>query len=153
MLLDKLRSDYELLAAEPINDKKAFDFFVTAESLLDWCAPGFKNKSLRKQMRSDDVLLQVLSHIASNAKHHEAEDARHKSVTASRKVSSLFGGRLYSGALFHGQIFSKGNLVVELNGPARAELGDSITAVELAKKVLVRMQELVVKYELAQNDI
>lgn len=145
-LLDKLRSDFESLATHPTDAGKAFNFFVTAESLLDWCAPDYTNKPLRKKLRDDDILLQTVSHIASNAKHFHAEAAHHNSVTETRKYSGLSSGGLFAGKLFQGKLFSKGGLMIELTGSAQAKFGSSITALDLAAKTLERCTELVKEF-------
>jgi hypothetical protein len=149
-LLEKLRSDFENLASQPTNAAMAFNFFVTAESLLDWCAPGYKNKSLRKNLRDDDVLLQIASHIASNAKHYQSEANHHNSVTSTSygRRSGLKGGRLFSGTLNQGNLLSGGgNLTIQLTGPALTKFGNSITALELARITLKRWDEPISKFD------
>lgn len=96
-LLKKLRYEYEHFRLEPLNTYTAFNFFVTAEHLLDWQYPGRANRSQRKQVRANSVILQICSHIANGAKHFQVEDKHHKSVSDTGQT-----GTLYSGALFRG---------------------------------------------------
>ena len=79
-LLRKMEHDHARMESEPSNEYAAFDFFVTAEHMLDWIHPGRNNKKVRESVRDSEVLLQVTSHIANGAKHFEATDSCHKSV-------------------------------------------------------------------------
>lgn len=55
----------------------AFDFFVTAEHIVDWTHP--KDREKRKELRGLP-LLAVTSHIANDAKHFEVTAKHHQSV-------------------------------------------------------------------------
>ena len=77
---------------DPANPYPAFDFFVTAEHLLDWLYPDSvesANVRIRKQRREIEPLLRVTSHLANGAKHFEAMAPHHKSVD-DIQISSLF---------------------------------------------------------------
>src|ERR1700674_5392518 len=83
-LLKKLESDYGRLCDSGVDTYRAytaFDFFVTAEHMLDWQYPGGTNKGRRAQEKKSEVLLQICSHVANGFKHFKVEDGRHKSVT------------------------------------------------------------------------
>lgn len=56
-LLAKLRHDHERLREAPNDAYVAFDFFVTAEHMLDWVYPGFSRKSQRTAERQSQVVL------------------------------------------------------------------------------------------------
>ncbi|MEQ8790991.1 MAG: hypothetical protein RIC55_32310 [Pirellulaceae bacterium] len=43
-LLEKLRFDLERIVAKPRSPFPAIDFFITAESLIDWLFPDRPNK-------------------------------------------------------------------------------------------------------------
>jgi hypothetical protein len=58
----------------------AFDFFVTAEHMVDWYLPN--DKPAQHELRASEVLLQITSHLANGAKHFKVKDKRHKSVRA-----------------------------------------------------------------------
>src|SRR5262245_41569217 len=79
-LLAKLTHDYSRMLLGPGDQYAAFDFFVTAEHMVDWVAPGYANKPTRTALRESDPLLQVVSNIASGSKHFIAEDKRHHHV-------------------------------------------------------------------------
>jgi hypothetical protein len=80
-LVTKLRHDLARMVADPGDSYAAFDFFVTAEHILDWLHPGESEKPKRKIARNSKVLLQITSHIANGAKHFVAEAPHLKSVT------------------------------------------------------------------------
>jgi hypothetical protein len=141
-LLTKLERHLRTLEADPRDAATAFDFFVTAESLVDWLLPGRANKQARRQLYDREPLLQVVSHLASGAKHYAVEAPHHKSVRSTRRTGGLFAGGLFAGRIFAGRYFSKGGLTVELDGePARIH-GNSIAAVALAGLVVERMKLL-----------
>src|SRR5262245_38256943 len=79
-LLEKLRRDFRRIAESPTDQCAAFDFFVTAEHMVDWLYPGDGNCTKREQERGRNVLLQVCSHIASGSKHFQATAKHHTSV-------------------------------------------------------------------------
>jgi hypothetical protein len=134
-LLGKLRYEHSLLCKDPNNAYTAFNFFVTAEHLLDWIYPGNANARAREDERNNQVLLQVVSHIASGAKHFDHLSSRHQSVGGSGRVGRFFS-MFNWGARHWGSYFGGGRLVVRLTGDAAAVLGPTITALELAKRVL-----------------
>jgi hypothetical protein len=134
-LLAKLRHDLEEFQLDPKNPYVAFNFFVTAEHMIDWVYPGYSSKTQREQIRSQHVLLQIVSHIANGAKHFAAEAKQHTSVTNSGHRAPFFG-RQYFGRYFADWFFREGPLMVSLSGPAAAAFGSSVTALDLAEKVL-----------------
>lgn len=84
-LLRKLQHDHGRMVSNPADSYAAFDFFVTAEHILDWLHPDPGGEPARKTAREHNTLLQITSHIASGAKHFEARDRRHKSVSGIHK--------------------------------------------------------------------
>lgn len=128
-LLKKLHHDYARLQQLPLDQYAAFDFFVTAEHMLDWLYPNESQK--RKDVRNKNVLLQVCSHIANGSKHFVASDKRHVSVKDARKHEGAF-----QRDAFQSDAFSVPRLQIDLQGEAAQELGESIDAFELAGKVL-----------------
>ncbi len=142
-LLAKLERSLTTLRADPRSQDAAFDFFVTAESLIDWLLPGRANKQARRQLYKGEPLLRIVSHLASQAKHFSVEDPHHNSVRDTHRTGGLFGGDLFAGRLFAGRHFSKGDLVIELDADAAALYGTSISAVSLAELVLSRVRTLV----------
>ena len=77
-LLEKLEWEFQRLSDEPNNKFSAFNFFVTAEHLLDWVHPGQRSNA-RDARRASEPLLQVISHLCNRAKHLRLR-AAHKSV-------------------------------------------------------------------------
>lgn len=142
-LLTQLERHLRLLQANPHDAGAAFDFFITAESLVDWLLPGRANKLARRNLYDQEPLLRVVSHIASSAKHYSVEAPHHKSVRSTRHSSGLFYGRLFAGRLFAGRLFSKGGLTIELDGQPAVLYGTSISAVVLTELILERMRLLV----------
>lgn len=88
-LLEKLKHDLSRIRQNLTHPYAAFDFFVTAEHLLDWKYPdtgGQWNKDNRTLLRTTTPLLRVVSHLANGAKHFKA--TRHKSVDSVRTAAS-----------------------------------------------------------------
>jgi hypothetical protein len=137
-LREKLRHDFAELKATPLDTYRAFNFFVTAEHLLDWHLPGSRNHGARRRARETEVLLQVASHIANGAKHFITEAAHHKSVADTRRRSEFSGalGAVYFGGSYFGGGVQYTSLVIELDGDARSRFGQFLTVVDLAERVL-----------------
>jgi hypothetical protein len=128
-LLAKLQHDHGRLHRAADDAFAAFDFFVTAEHLPEWMDPP------RPDLRQSDPLLQVVSHIASGAKHFEVSDKRHRSVAASGRQGRYWPAR-YFPRRYWGKYWGVDTLYVELDGDAAAMLGPRVSAVKLADKVL-----------------
>jgi hypothetical protein len=77
-LVKKLEHDFERIRSTPQDQYAAFDFFVTAEHIVDWIYPTDKKK--REEQRALP-LLGLISHIANGAKHFEATAKHHDFVT------------------------------------------------------------------------
>jgi len=134
-LLEKLQHDLSRMKQEPANPYPAFDFFVTAEHLLDWLYPdsgGAANTRIKKQMRETEALLRVTSHLANGAKHFEATATHHKSV------DSIYFHGIFDPAIFDPRIFdTKRRLVVKLQDTDATALDlQVVPAIELANRVL-----------------
>ena len=142
-LVEKLEADLQALRARPRDPMTAFNFFVTAETLVDWLLPGNANRQARKKLRDQELLLRVVSHIASEAKHFVAEASHHKTVKSTKRTGGLFGGQLFAGGLFAGRHFSKGGMIVELDGDAAVKYGSQIDALALAELVIEKLNGLV----------
>jgi hypothetical protein len=142
-LLAKLEHDFSLLRDDPGNSYAAFNFFVTAEHLLDWVYPGYENKKPRESLRSSELVLQVCSHIATGAKHFVAQAKQHESVSGTKRPIVYQGGALPRGAFPIGAIPAGAvpgtwspELLVELSGDAAKELGNVVHVLELAERVV-----------------
>jgi hypothetical protein len=129
-LLAKLRHDFSRVTDDPADSFAAFDFFVTAEHMLDWAHPGYANRQPRESLRRDHVLLQVVSHIASGSKHFVAEARQHESVQHADTVGGSYDPEVRPPGV------AVGTLYVTLDGPAASVLGAHVGVVELASEVL-----------------
>lgn len=78
-LLNKLAWELDQLRQSPNHAYHAFNFFVTADHMLDWVHPDL-DKAKRKKRLNDSPLLQIVNHISSSAKHFSANPERHKAV-------------------------------------------------------------------------
>ncbi|MDP2845470.1 MAG: hypothetical protein Q8N79_05270 [Candidatus Methanoperedens sp.] len=130
-LLGKLKREYTQLQKSPLDQDIAFNFFITAEHISDWLYPGDANNSNRKSLRDSSIYLQVCSHIANGSKHFKAEAKHHKSVSGTSLEKGIFDADI-----FDNDIFDVAHLVIYLNGDAAKQLGPSIGAVELARRIL-----------------
>jgi hypothetical protein len=77
-LVKKLEYDLERVLKSPQDQYAAFDFFVTAEHIVDWIHPD--DRKARMEVRSSSPLLRITSHLANGVKHFEAKAAHHQSV-------------------------------------------------------------------------
>lgn len=131
-LVQKLKHDFDRICKSPEDPYAAFDFFVTAEHMIDWLYPDSRypdSKSKREALRSSSPLLSLCSHIASGSKHFVAIAKHHNSFSTSYVHPGSFSDGFSSG-------FDIGGLVVVLEGDAKTAFGKQIYAHDLAKKVL-----------------
>ena len=131
-LLAKLEHDFRRISAAGSDPYPAFDFFVTAEQILDWMYPGASGRERRAAYREQEPLLQVVSHIATGAKHMVPEAPHHTSVERTEAVGTPYGS-----SPFGSDSYGFGPLVVHLDEATTAQLGySSITTFGLAHQVL-----------------
>jgi len=126
--LQRLERELQHFRATPNDRDAAINFFVAAESMLDWKNPGDQSASLRKTIRDSEPLLRVVWDLASLSKHLQVRP-QHDSVDASGVFGELFGGSFFGGQFF-------GTLSVKLKGPAAAQFGPSLSAIELAERAV-----------------
>jgi|WetSurMetagenome_2_1015567.scaffolds.fasta_scaffold72687_2 hypothetical protein len=124
-LLGKLEYDFRRLKENPRDTYAAFDFFVTAEHMVDWVG----NKSLRV----DVPLLRIVSHLATGAKHFNVDKSRHESVSGVDVKGGRFGENEFGTVVFG----AKSSLVISLMGEEVKLFGRTIRVTELACKVMV----------------
>jgi hypothetical protein len=133
-LLEKLRHDLLRIRQDLMDSYAAFDFFVTAEHLLDWKyrdTGGEPNKEKKRQLRRGVPLLRVTSHLANGAKHFEALANHHHSVSDAGVHESAFDP-----AVFDPAVFDTARLVVQLKGDDASALRPEIGVEALAERVL-----------------
>ena len=127
-LVHKLEHDFKRLKSIPQDQYAAFDFFITAEHIVDWIYPT--DRPARKKLRLSSPLLQITSHIANGAKHFEATAKQHKSVINIEKYRVLEPGCVEEG------IFEE-PLIVYLSPKEEEFIGKAnIEVVKLAKLIL-----------------
>jgi hypothetical protein len=132
-LLRKLEHDFRRLEANRVDSYAAFDFFVTANAMVDWIWPS-AGRAQQRDNRTDELLPRLCHHLADGAKHFLLT-TRHHGVeeTAYRPPAIL--GQMVLGASRLGD--PMGDLVVRLEAEEAEEMNrESIPAVELAALVL-----------------
>lgn len=131
-LREKLEHDFLALQEKPADTYAAFNFFVTAEHILDWMHPGDGGSAAaaRKAKRNSEVLLQIVSHIANGAKHFEPNPKRHDSVRHVDHGDAPYGFGAYGVGPYGG------DLTITLDGNAAKMYGSSISALALATYVV-----------------
>lgn len=137
-LLAKLQHDYRLLSDAPGNTYIAYNFFVTAEHMLDWLYPGDRGSGGEKSRtgkRQSEILLRIVSHIANGAKHFHPNPKRHHSVTHVDHSDAPYGHGKYGDGRYGAD-----DLIVTLEGEAAAKFGVVISALTLAEHVLLYWQ-------------
>jgi hypothetical protein len=134
-LLNKLQYEYDKLKKSPLDQYIAFNFFVTAEHMLDWLYPDVHktgdNQERRKKERGKEVTLNICWDIATGAKHFTVLAKGHETVKGLRVQPGAFDPAVFDPAIFQTQ-----SLIIELQGIAEQKLGKSIEVLELARKVL-----------------
>ena len=136
-LLDKLRHDFNVLKNHE-TAYAAFNFFVTAEHLVDWLHP--QDRTEREALRGDP-LLALVSHLANGAKHFGPLNKRHVSAKNTKMLGGYFNTSYFPQRYF-GRYFGAGRrLGVTLDGTAAAVFGQSMAAVDLAEKVLAYWEQ------------
>ena len=132
-LVAKLEYDFERIRAAPDNVYAAFDFFVTAEHIVDWIfpdTPGSTQAVARKAKRASIELLEITSHLANGAKHFQALAKQHDSVSDVHQASGGFDPRAFSPRAFSPKAFKMHGLNVYL------EDGRVLHVLTLAEDVL-----------------
>jgi hypothetical protein len=127
-LLGKLRHDMGRIEKNRLDRFAAFDFFVTADHIVDWLHPNSREK--QKAERENSPLLQLCYHMSSGAKHFRATNPTHRSVAS----TGVHGG--FSDA-FQADAFAVATLGVVLTDDAANKLGFNwVDALTLAGMVL-----------------
>jgi len=137
-LVAKLEHDLSRMQAAPNNAFTAFDFFVTAEHMVDWLYPDSleKNqKEIRKALRQSSKLLKITSHLANGAKHFHACASHHDSVADLEAVEGGFSTDSFDPRSFSPSSFQMCGLNVHL------EDGSVVHTLSLAEDVLHYWQE------------
>lgn len=67
-LFAKLRHDLERMREDPLSSFPVYDFFVTANHMVDWVWPSLTQAQMRRQ-RASDAYLRISEHLGNAAKH------------------------------------------------------------------------------------
>lgn len=137
-LLAKLVHDFERVRAAPDDTYAAFDFFVTAEHMVDWLIPDsleVKQWSARKAKRESSELLKITSHIANGAKHFQALADHHRCVAELKQENGGFDAHSFSSNSFSSASFQMHGLNIRL------ETGSVVHVLALAEDVLSYWQK------------
>jgi len=138
-LLKKLRYDYDRMIADPMNVYAAYDFFVTANHLVDWMWPSATGKQLR-DTRASEAIPRICEHLANGAKHfilnreHAAVRALESVVAPTIEVDEILADPEGFGLAWFDP---EDGLFITLEAAEAAELGcKKISAPDLARRVL-----------------
>jgi len=130
-LFQKLRYDCERLRASPLNVFPAWDFFVTANHMMDWNWPSAGNAQHRKE-RHAETIPRICELLANGAKHF----ILNREHTAVAQIERTHGA--FDSGSSHVASFDGGALVITLDAREAADFGvTEITALELARRVLI----------------
>lgn len=141
-LLEKLARELNRLRESPDDVDHAFNFFVTAEHMLDWVHPGrgMPAKTAREQLRASDPILQATWDLATGAKHFRL-DPIHTSVKFSELRLGAWSKDSWASQSWALGAWRPAELRVSLDCKAAEVIGPRITALALAEKVLIYWSE------------
>lgn len=133
-LTRKLEYDLNRIRTSPQDNYAAFDFFVTAEHIVDWIHPT--DQKAREMLRSSSPLLRITSHLANGGKHFEAKAKHHKSVSNLEKSRYVEMEQARTEERYVEEGYIEEPLVVHLTQDEEKYFGQSTIEVkELAQKV------------------
>lgn len=136
-LFQKLRHDLERLISRSGDQYAAFDFFVTAEHIVDWLHPT--DRPARESLRNSNPLLRITSHLANGVKHFEATAKHHQSVADVEKQRYVQAGYVEEGYVAE-------PLIVHLTADEAKNLGvTNIEVEQLAQQVFVFWKTYLIK--------
>lgn len=141
-LREKLRRDLARLKESPRDADAAFNFFVTAEHMLDWVHPGPSMEARQPHIskeREACPLLRLVSHLANGAKHFEAQHRRHKSVEDAPAPLDHWSPDHWTPPHWGAVHPQSPALVVNLTAGAASEFpeyGGSVDVITLAERVM-----------------
>lgn len=132
-LLKKMRYDYDRMVASPLSTYAAFDFFVTANHIIDWIWPSSSSEQLKLE-RAAETIPRICEHLANDAKHFIVNRPH---VAVAGIAHSLEGDPFWEETVDSEISGSEPGLFIKLGPEEARELGlDSIAATQLALLVL-----------------
>lgn len=135
-LLSKLHHDLQQMELHPFDSYLAFNFFVTAEAMLDWCYPGNENHQKRKEIRDSNAYLKITWDLASGAKHFSNLIKSHVDIDRTTISAGIFPAGYFPKGYFPDGYFGGGVLQVHLNEELPNDGDKILSAYAIAKKVL-----------------
>lgn len=133
-LLRKLGRELDRMRESPDDSDHAFNFFVTAEHILDWLYPGFEGRFKRKERRDAALILKVTWDLANGAKHFKLSKI-HKSVRNTKHSGGFWAKGFWAENFWAKGFWAEPKLIVELSPEEAAELGKGPSAMNLAEQV------------------
>lgn len=140
----KLRRDFEKFQNAKTNTDAAFNFFVTAEHMVDWTVPPGKTREAREK----DKLLLLCSHLANGAKHFIITNTKHNRAV---ECAGLIIRTKHDYMMGHGtgyvtgaqgyRILRSQSLVIDLTDEFVPSFGETIGALALAEKLMAYWEE------------
>jgi hypothetical protein len=138
-LLAKLHHDFARIRLNQCDSYAAFDFFVTADHMIEWLHPGNAGRSAQVSERAVPgrvgILLEVCSHLCNGSKHFHLDNPAHTSVSSAGIRPGAFSSAFSAG------FDSAPRLTIVLDGHAAKEFGASVRVVELAKEIFDHWSE------------
>ena len=142
-LLEKMQHDLTRMEQAPAHPYPAFDFFVTAEHVLDWIWPdasGSANRKKRTDKRESSPLLRITGHLANGAKHFKVTRMPRPSVNALGERGPVFDSNMADSQVFDTESY----LLIELQQDEATALGlehQHISTIDFARRVLTYWQQ------------
>lgn len=134
-LFQKLRHDLEQMKVHPFDAYLAFNFFITAESMLDWYFPGDENKVNRNELRNSTWFLKATSDLATGAKHFKPR-VFHDTVSKAYVTSGGFPKNAYPKRAYPIGSYGNGALIICITDKIEDDETDRFSAFAVATKVL-----------------
>jgi len=134
-LLQKMRHDLEQMKVHPFDAYLAFNFFITAESMLDWYFPGDENKVKRNELRNSTWFLKATSDLATGAKHFKPRGF-HDTVSKAFVTPGSFPINSFPKGDFPKGSLGDGALIICITEQTEGNDNDRFSAFDVATKVL-----------------
>jgi hypothetical protein len=137
-LREKMRKELDNLKKNPLSVYAAFNFFVTAEHMVDWLHPTDEDE--HKNLRRNYPLLATCSHLANGGKHFILKSKWHKSVSSAMKTDDWNPPNWNPSESSPPGWNPEARLIVCLDGKAAEEHGSTIGVIELAEKLMAHWE-------------
>jgi hypothetical protein len=130
-LFQKMRYDYGRMLASPLDAYPAWDFFVTANHLIDWIWPSAGTAQHREE-RKWEAIPRICEHLANGAKHFIV-NREHSAVLQIERTGGAFESLAADAADVRSDM-----LLITLDTMEAADIGVAqISASAMARQVLL----------------